>query len=374
MAISLNRTTYGDLVDPFDGIRHLNEHLLKTPLPAAETFDDDPLRIMRMCRFASQLGFIPAQDVLYSAAALVDRLEIVSQARITTEFIKIMESSDPVRGLKILMAIGAFGVFLPELVALEGQEQRNDCHHKDVWLHTLEVVEKVTKMTGNVWVRVGALFHDIGKPQTKGFIDDIGWTFHGHEEAGAKMIKPLFEKLKLPFEQIPLVETIVGMHGRFRGIEHSGKVTKAAVRRLIVAAEPYLEELLIVYKCDFSSKNPLWVAKMESINKRALDRIEEVLKSDANIIKFKLALGGKKIMEILNLKEGKDVGIVKGVLECALIEGFVANTEEDLAIYLKDIKDTIISFALANNLLFKRDLPNAEEIAGKLFDLAIEKE
>ncbi|HET9129951.1 MAG TPA: CCA tRNA nucleotidyltransferase, partial [Terriglobia bacterium] len=209
IAVSLNSASLGTIEDPFDGRGDLKRKILKTPLEPKHTFDDDPLRILRAVRFASQLGFAIDPAVVDAGKAMRDRLTIVSQERITDEFLKIMSSPKPSIGLQAAYDMGLLGVIFPELESLAGVDQRKDFHHKDVFRHTLIVVDNLSGKTENLWLRMAGLLHDIAKPRTKAFKEGIGWTFHGHEELGARMVRPIFRRMRLPLEHLGYVEKLV---------------------------------------------------------------------------------------------------------------------------------------------------------------------
>lgn len=331
MAISINRTTYGTLIDKFSGQEHLDKGILKTPLSPEETFDDDPLRIMRLCRFTSQLGFHPDKITLVGATKMSPRLEIISQERITTEFLKILESNAPILGLRLLQETGSLKQFLPELEALVGQEQREDYHHKDAWNHTLEVVTKLSKIEKDPWMRLAALFHDIGKPMTKEFKEGIGWTFHRHEREGEKMIPDLFDRLRFPRSKLPLVQTLVGMHGRFRGMEKD-EVGDSAIRRIIYEAGPYFDELIMLYLCDYSSHRSS--QRIEVINEKIVERVAKIQeKEDLSILKS--PIDGDRIMQLTKLSPGPKIGVIKTSIIDAILDETLENSVEAAEEYIK---------------------------------------
>ncbi|HLF20495.1 MAG TPA: CCA tRNA nucleotidyltransferase, partial [Bacteroidota bacterium] len=202
IAASLSKEDFGKVVDPYDGRKDLQKKMIRTPLDPEATFDDDPLRIMRALRFAAQLQFKVEPSILKAAKKMAQRLEIVSQERIAEEFLRIMESTKPSIGLQLMYDTGVMTIVFPEAFALAGVEQRKDYHHKDVFLHTLKVVDNIAERSENVWLRIAALLHDIAKPKTKEFREDVGWTFHGHEEAGARMVKPIFRRMKFRLEHV----------------------------------------------------------------------------------------------------------------------------------------------------------------------------
>jgi poly(A) polymerase len=214
MAVSLNSADFGCLLDPFDGQEAMRERVLRTPLEPETTFDDDPLRIMRAFRFAAQLGFVVEPSALDAAEKMAPRLKIVSQERITDEFMKILNSPKPSVGLHLMHSSGVLKIVFPEVAQMGGVDQRQDFHHKDVLQHTFRVLDNVAEASSNVWLRLAALLHDIAKPRTKAFKEGIGWTFHGHEEIGARMVKPIFRKMRFSFEKMAFVEKLVRLHLR----------------------------------------------------------------------------------------------------------------------------------------------------------------
>ncbi|MEJ2506147.1 MAG: CCA tRNA nucleotidyltransferase [Ignavibacteriaceae bacterium] len=266
LALSINRNNFGEVVDTFNGIDDINRKIIRTPINPLVTFDDDPLRILRAYRFASELNFSVDESVNVAANKLKDRLEIVSQDRITDEFMKIIASPVPSVGLKLLYNTGVMEVIFPEVANLAGVDQRNEYHHKDVFFHTCEVVDNISQNTDNNFLRLAALLHDIAKPQTKKFVDGTGWTFHGHEELGARKVKPIFRKLKLPFNKINYVEKLIRLHLRPIALAKE-EVTDSAIRRLIVAAGDDLEDLITLCRADITSKNP------DKVNKYLLKKL-----------------------------------------------------------------------------------------------------
>jgi len=260
LAISLNKRNFGDVIDTFNGYIDIQNKLIRTPLNPLDTFDDDPLRIMRAFRFASQLKFEVDNKILNAAEKLLERLKIVSQERITEELFKILKSDKPSIGLKLMQDTKVMNVVFPEISNLAGIEQRKDYHHKDVFLHTCEVVDNISNATENVWLRFAALVHDIAKPQTKRFVDGTGWTFHGHEELGARMMKKVFSNLKLPLNKISYIEKLIRLHLRPIPLV-SENVTDSAIRRLSANAGEDLDDLITLCRADITSKNPAKVSK-----------------------------------------------------------------------------------------------------------------
>src|SRR5208283_816225 len=255
LAASLNSASWGEVTDPFNGHADLEAKILRTPLEPSRTFTDDPLRIMRAMRFASQLDFSLEKETLDGIVAMKERLGIIAQERITDEFMKILASSKPSVGLRLMFDTGVMSIVFPEIAELSGVDQRDDHHHKDVFLHTCVVVDNISTMTENVYLRLTALVHDIAKPKTKQFREGIGWTFYGHEELGARMVKHIFKKLKLPFDKIPYVEKLVRLHLRPMALVDE-EVTDSAVRRLLFDAGDLIDDLMILCRADITSKNP----------------------------------------------------------------------------------------------------------------------
>ena len=340
LAISLNKLNYGDLIDNFTGINDLNSKIIKTPLDPLETFNDDPLRIMRAFRFASQLNFNVDEKILEAAQKLSERLKIVSQERITDEFFKILKSEKPSVGLKLMQDTNVMSVVFPEIANLAGVDQRKDFHHKEVFLHTLEVVDNISEVSDNVWLRFAALVHDIAKPKTKRFAEGIGWTFHGHEEMGARMMKKIFSNLKLPLGKINYIEKLIRLHLRPIALV-SDNVTDSAIRRLSANAGEDLDDLITLCRADITSKNPAKVSKYLNNYDVVMQKVKDVQEKD-NLRAFQSPIKGEEIMKICNLKPSKSVGIIKNAIEEAILEGEISNTYEDALKYLYKIKDTYL--------------------------------
>jgi len=340
LAVQINSENFGRLIDIFNGIEDIKKRLIRTILNPFKTFDDDPLRILRAFRFASQLEFEVSEEIKQAAKEMRQRLKIVSQERITAEFIKILESNKPSIGLKLLFETGILEVIFPELHKLGGVEQRQDYHHKDVFYHTCQVVDNIAQKTENIWLRWAALLHDIAKPQTKRFVEGIGWTFHGHEEFGARMVKKIFRKLKLPLNKAPYVETLVRLHLRPIALVNES-VTDSAVRRLIVAAGDSLEDLFTLCRADITSKNPFKVTRYLNNYDIVTEKILEVQKKD-ELRKFQSPVRGNEIMEICNIPPSKTVGLIKKEIEEAILEGTIPNTYDAALEYLLKIKEKYV--------------------------------
>ena len=341
IAASLNENNYGNLSDPFGGQRDITAGVLRTPLDPKATFDDDPLRIMRAFRFASQLGFTIEPPVLEAATAMRERLKIVSQERITDEFLKIMASEKPSVGMTLMFDTGVMDVVFPEVSQLSGVDQRKDHHHKDVFLHTLKVVDNISDTTDNVWLRLTALLHDIAKPRTKAFVEGTGWTFHGHEEAGARMVKPIFRRLKLPLEHVPYIEKLVRLHLRPMALV-DGEVTDSAVRRLMYEAGESLDDLMKLCRADITSKNPKLVEQVKRNYDNVIKKMEEVDEKD-KIRNWQPPLRGEEIMQMCALEPGPMVGKLKDAITDAILDGNIPNDHDAALQYLLQIKDEILS-------------------------------
>lgn len=341
LALSLNKTDFGKLIDIYNGLNDIENKLIKTPLDPFKTFDDDPLRIMRAFRFASQLNFSVDEGIMKAAYDMRNRLTIVSQERITDEFLKILSSPKPSIGLKFLFDSGVLEIVFPEIAVMAGVDQRKDYHHKDVFLHTLQVVDNISKETENVWLRFAALVHDIAKPPTKKFVEGIGWTFHGHEDLGARMMKKIFHRLKLPLNQLEYIQKLVFLHLRPIALAKE-EVTDSAIRRLIVQADEDLEDLITLCRADITSKNPLKVEKYLGNYERVMQKVRDVKERD-QLRAFQSPIRGEEIMEICNLKPSRKVGEIKTAIEDAILDGKIGNNYEEALNYLMQIKDKMLS-------------------------------
>jgi putative nucleotidyltransferase with HDIG domain len=340
LALSLNKEDYGELIDTYDGIKDIENKLIKTPIDPLITFDDDPLRILRAFRFASQFNFRLDESIPIAANQLRERLKIVSQERITDEFIKILSSEGPAIGLIHLYQTGVLEIIFPELANLAGVDQRKDFHHKDVFFHTCKVVENISKVTDNVWLRLAALVHDIAKPQTKKFVEGTGWTFHGHEELGARMIKPIFKRMKLPYNKIEYVEKLVRLHLRPIALAKE-EVTDSAIRRLIVSAGEDLGDLIVLCRADITSKNQEKVNRYLENYEKVMKKVWEVEDKD-KLRAFQSPVNGEEIMQICNLTPSRKVGEIKSAIEEAILDGKIGNNYDEALGYLMKIKDSFL--------------------------------
>ena len=337
IAVSILKDSFGEVVDHFNGIDDIEKKLIRTPLDPNITFDDDPLRILRAFRFASQLNFNVDESILKSAEELRERLEIVSQERKTDEFIKILKSRKPSVGLKLLQVSKVMEVIFPEISQMIGVEQREEYHHKDVFYHTLEVVDNISKKTDDVWLRFAALVHDIAKPKTKKFIEGTGWTFHGHEEFGARMMKSIFRRMKLPMNKLDYMEKLVRLHLRPIALV-SDDVSDSAIRRMVVTADEDLDDLITLCRADITSKNPEKVERYLQNYEIVMKKVWEVKEKD-KLRAFQSPVSGEVIMHVCNLKPSKTVGEIKTAIEEAILEGVIGNNYEDAYEYLLKIKD-----------------------------------
>ncbi|MGH2574961.1 MAG: CCA tRNA nucleotidyltransferase [Ignavibacteria bacterium] len=345
LAISLNSDDFSELIDRFNGLKDLKHKVLRTPLSPLKTFNDDPLRMLRAIRFASQLNFEVEEDTFNAINKMRSRLRIeksspVSQERITDEFLKILSTRKPSIGLSLLQKSGLMKIIFQEVYELEGVEQRRDYHHKDVFYHTLQVVDNISLKTDNLWLRFAALMHDIAKPATKKFVEGTGWTFHGHEETGAKWQKNIFKKLKLPLDKLNYVEKLVKLHLRPIALANEG-VTDSAIRRLIFETGDYINDLMTLCRADITSKDPKKVKEYTFNFDRVEKRIKEVEERD-RIRNFQSPVRGEEIMKICNIPQSKQVGIIKSKIEEAILEGIIPNDYEAALEYLNKVKDELL--------------------------------
>ncbi|MCX6167918.1 MAG: CCA tRNA nucleotidyltransferase [Ignavibacteriales bacterium] len=340
LAVSLNEEDFGKLIDKFNGLIDIENKLIRTPLDPFQTFDDDPLRIMRAFRFASQLNFIIDKSVIEAAGSMADRLTIVSQERITDEFMKILASPKPSIGLINLFESGVMKVVFPEIHKLAGVEQRKDFHHKDVFYHTCIVVDNIASVTENIWLRFAALVHDIAKPQTKRFVEGTGWTFHGHEELGARMMKTIFNRMKLPLTKLDYIEKLVRLHLRPIALVDE-VVTDSAIRRLIVSADEDLDDLITLCRADITSKNPSKVSRYLENYEIVMQKVKDVRERD-QLRAFQSPVRGEEIMRVCNIPPSKLVGEIKTAIEEAILDGKIANNYEESFEYFLRIKDDFL--------------------------------
>ena len=324
LAISLNPSNFGKILDPFNGFNDLKNGILRTPLDPNKTYCDDPLRMLRAIRFSSQLDFTIEKNSLKSIIYNKNRIEIVSRERIVEEMNKIISSKKPSIGFMILDQTGLLKHILPELQNLKGVEEIEGFKHKDNFYHTLDVLDNICESTNNIWLRWAALLHDIGKAPTKKLISGVGWTFHGHEFIGSKMVYKLFKRLKMPLnDKMKYVQKLVLMSSRPIVIAQN-TVTDAAIRRLVFDAGDYIDDLICLCKADITTKNQKKFSEYHKNFEVVTDKIIEIEKRD-KIRNFQPPVDGESIMKYFNLKPCRKIGKIKEVIKEAILEGKIPN-------------------------------------------------
>lgn len=327
LAISLQKESYGHLVDTYNGLEDLKNRLIRTPLEPEITYSDDPLRMMRAVRFASQLNFTIEEASFKAISKVKDRIAIISQERITTELNKIMLSPRPSIGFDLLEQCGLLNIIFPELVDLKGVEDKDGVSHKDNFYHTLKVVDNVCSVSGDLWLRWAAMLHDIGKAPTKRFDKRAGWTFHGHEVVGARMTKRIFDRMKQPLgDSMKYVQKLVNLH--LRPIALTQDVSDSAVRRLIVDAGNDIEDLFKLCKADITSKNPNKVKRIIKAFEGVEKKVALVEERD-HLRNWKNPITGEDIMAYFDIKPGKVIGDMKAIIKEAIMSGEIANEREE---------------------------------------------
>ena len=351
LAASLSADSLGEIIDLFGGAEDIGRKILRTPLDPVVTMSDDPLRMMRAARFAAQLEFSVEESVLDAMESMADRITIISQERISDEFLKILATRKPSIGLKILYDTGVMKHIFPEVHNLAGVDivalGSREFQHKDVFLHTLQVVDNLAQMSGNVWLRFATLMHDVAKPRTKKFIEGAGWTFHGHEEVGARWQEKIFRRMKLPLQHLGYVQTLVRLHQRPMKLVDEG-VSDSAIRRLAVQAGDAINDLFMLCRADITTRNPSRAAKYLRNYDIVESKLIDVRERD-QLRAFQSPIRGEELMELSGLGPCRTLGYMKWMIEEAILDGIIPNDVGAAREYL-----------MSNMEQWKQDGPTAE--------------
>lgn len=340
MAIGIDSNNFGTFIDPFNGVQDLHDKIIRTPLDPAITFSDDPLRMMRAIRFATKLQFTIHPHTFQSIKEQKDRIKIVSQERIVEELNKMLMAPKPSIGFYLLDESGLLEIIFPELHQLKGTETVNGLSHKDNFIHTLQVLDNLSKHSSNLWLRWAALLHDIAKPQTKRFEEGRGFTFHGHEELGARMVPRIFKRLRLPLnEKMKYVQKLVQLHLRPIVLAKT-EVTDSAVRRVLFEAGDDIDDLMLLCEADITTKNPLKLKKYLHNFELVRQKLKEIEEKD-HLRNFQPPIKGEDIIQMFQLKPGKEVGVLKDSLKDAILEGIIKNDYEEAKKFLIDMYEKI---------------------------------
>ena len=341
LAMDISPQHFGKIIDVYNGMEDLDKGIIRTPLEPEQTFTDDPLRMIRAIRFAARLNFTIETETYRAIRKNRKRFTIVSQERITDEFNKILMAGQPSLGMRLLDESGLLEIFFPEFTALKGVEQKKKFHHKDVFYHTLEVLDNIAGRGGDLKLRLAALFHDIAKPRTKRFSEESGWTFHGHEVVGARMARAILRRMKYPMDTIDYVVKLVGLHLRPMALVDE-EVTDSAVRRLIFLAGDELDDLMTLCRADITSKNLNRVKRYLNNYDRVVRKVAEVEERD-RLRNFQPPVRGEEIMKMFDLQPGPLVGKIKKFVEEAILNGDVPNEHDACVNYILKHKEELLN-------------------------------